>query len=175
MNIVLIGMRGAGKSTVGRILARRLKKKFIEMDSLVIQKAGMSIPQLVHKSGWERFRDLESEVCKKVTKFDNRVVSTGGGVVTRPQNVELLKKNGKIFLLIVSINKLLKRIGEDENRPSLTGAKSRREDMRKIFAQRRKLYLEAADEVVDTNKLTPRQVADVVMLVLNHPIKKERE
>lgn len=175
MNIVLIGMRGAGKSTVGKILARRLKKKFIEMDNLIIKKAKMTVPQIVQKDGWERFRDLESEICQKVAKLDNQVISTGGGVVIRPQNIELLKKNGMVFLLVVSINKLLKRIGEDENRPSLTGTKSRREDMRKIMIQRRKLYLEATDEVVDTNKLTPRQVADVVMLVLNHPRKRGRE
>ncbi|MBI1919382.1 shikimate kinase [Candidatus Microgenomates bacterium] len=173
MNIVLIGMRGAGKSTVGRILARRLKKKFLEMDNLIIKKAGMTVPRMVQKYGWEYFRDLESGVCKKVAKLDNRVVSTGGGVVIRQENVKMLKKNGLIFLLVASLDRLLKRIGEDESRPSLTGTNSRREDMRRVLAQRRKLYIEAADEVIDTNKLTTKEVAEVIDLVLKQP-RKER-
>ncbi len=165
MNIVLIGMRGAGKTTVGKMLAGRLKKEFIEMDELVAKKAGMTIPQIVKKHGWEYFRDLESEITKEVAKKDNIIIATGGGVVMRSENVRALKQHGRLFWLTVSVDTLLKRIKNDENRPSLSG-KSRQEDMEETQKQRQKLYQEAADVIIDTENVAPEKVMEEIIINL---------
>lgn len=157
MNIVLIGMRGSGKNTVGKLLAQHLKKDFIAMDEVVAKKAGMTIAQIVKKYGWEYFRDLESKVTKEISQKDNVIIATGGGVVVRPENVQALKQHGKLFWLTVNVGTLLKRIGTDANRPSLTG-KSQREDMEETNKHRQKLYEQAADVIVDTEKISPKQV-----------------
>src|SRR5687767_4298118 len=110
MNIVLIGMRGAGKTTVAKKIAEKLGKPFIEMDDLIVEKAQMKIPEIVETHGWDYFRDLESEVANQVATKENIVISAGGGVVTRPGNINALKKNGVIVFLQVSVDELLKRI-----------------------------------------------------------------
>ncbi|MBI2036246.1 shikimate kinase AroL [Candidatus Microgenomates bacterium] len=162
MNIVLIGMRGAGKTTVGKMLASHLKKDFIEMDDLVAKKAGMKIAQIVKKHGWEYFRDLETQITQEVSQKDNVIIATGGGVVLRSENVQVLKKHGKLFWLSVGVNSLLKRIGNDANRPSLTG-KSPKEDMEETQIQRQKLYEQAADVVIDTEKITAKEVMEEII------------
>src|SRR3989338_8486532 len=81
-NLVLIGMRGSGKSTIARLLSKRLKKEHVELDVLIERQAGMSIQDIVEKNGWEYFRDLETKLVKEVSANDGAVVSTGGGIVT---------------------------------------------------------------------------------------------
>ncbi len=162
MNIVLIGMRGSGKTTVGKMLSQHLKKEFIAMDKLVAEKAGMEITLIVKKHGWEYFRDLEAKVTKEVSQKENIIIATGGGVVVRPENVQALKKHGKIFWLTVGVDTLLKRIGNDANRPSLTG-KSPKEDMEETQKQRQKLYEQAADVIVDTENVAPKEVMEEII------------
>ncbi|MBI4078733.1 MAG: shikimate kinase [Candidatus Levybacteria bacterium] len=162
MNIMLIGMRGSGKTTVGKILAKILKKDFIETDKLIGEKAKMSIPKIIEKHGWDFFRNIESEVVQEVAEKDNIVIATGGGVVVSPKNIALLKKSGKLFWLTVSVPTLLKRIGNDKNRPSLTG-KLRKEDMEVTLQERQKLYENAADVVVDTEHVSAQKVAEAIL------------
>ena len=97
MNIVLIGMRGSGKTAIGKLLAKRLGKQFIEMDELIVQRLGQSIPEIVNRYGWEKFRDTEEEITREVAGLDNVINATGGGVVTREENIRELKKKGKLF------------------------------------------------------------------------------
>lgn len=165
MNIVLIGMRGSGKMTVGKLLAKTLQKNHIEMDGRVVKKAKMSIPEIVKKYGWEHFRNLESEVTKELAKMDNVIIATGGGVVTRPENIQVLKEHGKLFWLQASLDTLVKRIGDDKNRPSLTGKQSQRDDLEAVLAQRQKLYEDAADAIIDTEGKTIKEV--VAMIITN--------
>ncbi len=122
MNIVLIGMRGSGKTTVGKILARKLGRELVEMDELITQKAGLAIPEIVEKYGWSKFRDIEEEITSEVAGRDNIVNATGGGVVTREKNIAKLKKNGVLVWLKASVDTLVKRIGEDSERPLLVRA-----------------------------------------------------
>jgi shikimate dehydrogenase len=161
MNIVLIGMRGSGKTAVGRILAQKLGRELIEMDELIAQKAGLSIPEIVARHGWERFRDLEEEIVAKLSKRDNIVNATGGGVVIREQNVSRLKQNGLLVWLTANVDTLLQRIGEDESRPLLKG-KTRREDMEITLAERQPLYRKAADIAIDTEGKTPEAIAETI-------------
>ena len=164
MNIVLIGMRGSGKTVVGKLLAERLGKQFIEMDELIVQRAGLSIPEIVESYGWGKFRDVEEEITCEVAKLDNVVNATGGGVVTREENIRELKKKGKLVWLTVSLDTLLKRIGDDPSRPSLTG-RSQREDMEVVLTERSPVYEGAADVIIDTEDKTPEEIAEAIIKI----------
>jgi shikimate dehydrogenase len=162
MNIVLIGMRGSGKTAVGKVLAQRLGRELIEMDELIVQKAGLTIPEIVEKHGWERFRDLEAELTAEVAKLDNIINATGGGVVVREPNVTKLKQNGLVVWLTAGVDTLLARIGDDESRPLLKG-KIRREDLEITLAERQTLYQKAADITIDTEDKTPEAVVETIV------------
>jgi shikimate kinase len=162
MNIVLIGMRGSGKTTVGKILARKLGRELVEMDELVTRRAGLAIPEMVEKYGWSKFRDIEAEITSEVAERDNIVNATGGGVVTRGENVMKLKKAGVLVWLKASVDTLLERIGEDTTRPLLVG-KTQREDMEITLKERKPLYKRTADLVVDTENKTPEEVAEAII------------
>ena len=161
MNIVLIGMRGSGKTVVGKLLAKRLGKQFIEMDELIVQRLGQTIPEIVQRYGWQKFRDVEAEITREVAGVDNVVNATGGGVVTREENIRELKKKGKLVWLKADLETLLRRIGDDQSRPSLTG-KSQREDMETVLAERSPIYERAADFIVDTEGKMPEEVAEAI-------------
>jgi shikimate dehydrogenase len=163
MNIVLIGMRGSGKTAVGKILARRLGRELIEMDELIVGKAGLSIPEIVAQHGWASFRDLEEKLTAEVAKRDNIVHSAGGGVVTREQNIAKLKRNGILIWLTASIDTLLERIGDDAGRPPFVKGRTRREDMEITLAERLPLYQKAADITIDTEDKTPDELAETIV------------
>jgi len=162
MNIILIGMRGSGKTTVGKILARRLGRELVEMDELIARRAGLSIAEIVEKYGWEKFRDMEREVTSEVAEQDNIVNASGGGVITREQNMVKLKKNGILVWLKADVDTLLERVGEDSQRPLLVG-KTQREDVEITLKEREALYQKAADLVVDTENKTPEKVAEAII------------
>ena len=97
MNIVLIGYRGTGKSTVGRLLAARLGRELVSTDAEIVKRAQRTIPEIVAQQGWDYFRDLESDICRELASRDQLVIDTGGGAILRAQNVEALKKDGTCF------------------------------------------------------------------------------
>jgi shikimate kinase len=162
MNIVLIGYRGTGKSVVGKIVSQRLRMKCISMDARIVEKAGMSIPNIVEKHGWTAFRDMESEVARELAAVDNILIDTGGGVIERPENSDVLRKNSLIFWLKASTAKIVSRIEKGTERPSLTG-KSFTEEVAEVLEGRTPKYMSAAQFEIDTDNLTPGQVADRVI------------
>jgi shikimate kinase len=166
MNIVLIGLRGSGKTTVGKILAQKMGREFIEMDELIARKAGLTIPEIVKKYGWGKFRDIEEEITGQLAKLDNIVNASGGGVVTREQNIVKLKKNGVLVWLQAGVDTLVNRTGEDAGRPPLAEGRSRREDMEITFKERKTLYQQAADLTVNTENKTPEEVAEAIIKLL---------
>jgi shikimate kinase len=165
-NIVLVGMRGSGKSVVGTMLASRLHCDLIPMDALIVYEAEMTIPQIVEKHGWPRFREIEAQVAQKVARLRGTVNATGGGVILDQNNVEALRSSGIVFWLNVSVDNTLRRIGEDPNRPSLTGKASRRDDMLATFKKREPLYRDAAHHIVNTNDKYPRQIVEEILGIL---------
>ena len=166
MNIVLIGMRGSGKTTVGKILARKLGRRLIEMDELISRRAGLTIPEIVERYGWAKFRDVEEEITGEVATLDNIINATGGGIVTIEKNVEKLKKNGLLVWLKADVDSLLKRVGEDTTRPPLVSGRTQREDIEITLNQRKLLYQKAADLAIDTEDKTPEEVAEAIINLL---------
>ena len=163
MNIVLIGYRGTGKSTVGKILAKKLKRLLIPVDDLIVKKVGMSIPEIVEKHGWDYFRDIESNVTKELSNQDNCIIDCGGGVILRDENVENLKQNGKCFLLKAEIDTIISRIQGDANRPALKEGMSFREEQEKVLRERNPKYKAAADVEIDTSILSLEQAVEKIL------------
>ncbi len=163
MNIVLIGYRGTGKSTVGKILAAKLGRELVSTDAEVVKRAKLSISEIVQQFGWEHFRDLESEVCQDVGKKDGLVIDTGGGAILRQQNVDVLKKNGTLFWLTAEVPTIAQRIGGDTQRPSLTGTKSFTEEIQEVLQQRLPKYQAAADHVIATEGRTVEEVVASIL------------
>ena len=119
MNIILCGFMGSGKSTIGRLLAEKLGRKFIDLDDYIVEKRGMSINDIFKKYGEENFRKSETQAAKNISKLENYVVSLGGGTVINPKNAEILKTGGKKILLNISPETVYERIKHDTSRPLL--------------------------------------------------------
>lgn len=162
MNLILIGYRGTGKSTVGRLVAEKLDFNRVETDAEITRQAGLSIPEIVSQYSWEYFRDLESRVINEVCALDKTVIDCGGGVVIRPGNVEALKKSGVIFLLKADVQDIVRRISRSPQRPSLTGDKSITAEVEEVLAVREPLYQDAADYTIDTSRESPRTAGEII-------------
>ena len=163
MNVVLIGYRGTGKSTVGKVLAARLNRELVSTDKEIVRRAGRSIPEIVKDQGWDHFRDLESEVCRDLAERENLVIDTGGGAVLRQQNVEAFKRNGRLFWLTATVETISKRIRGDTERPSLTGTKSFVDEIQEVLQERTPTYRTAADHVIATDSRPIAQVAEEII------------
>ena len=163
MNIVLIGYRGTGKSEVGALLARRLGMAYIGMDAAIVKRAGMSVPEIVAKFGWPHFRDLESAEARELAGRDNLVIDTGGGVIERPENVEVLRQNARVIWLKASVATIVARIQGGTERPALTAGKSFTDEVAEVLERRTPKYQSAAHREIDTDPLTPEQVADRII------------
>ena len=162
-NVVLIGYRGTGKSTVGKILAARLDRVLLSTDAEIVKLAGQTIPEIVEQHGWESLRDLESQVCQKLAVRQGLVIDTGGGIILRPQNVAVLKQIGTLFWLTASVETIAKRIGGDTQRPSLTGVKSFVDEIQEVMSERMPKYQAATDHVIETEGRSLQEVADEIL------------
>ena len=161
MNIVLIGYRGVGKSTVARMLGERLPGwTVVSTDAEVVARAKRLISEIVKEFGWDYFRDLESAVCRDVAAGDRQIIDTGGGVILRPENVAALKRNGRLFWLTAEVPTIHARIGGDTQRPSLTGTKSFLEEIGEVLEARRQQYQAAADAIVQTDNQPLRLICE---------------
>jgi shikimate kinase len=163
MNIVLMGYRGTGKSTVGKVLAARIGRELVSTDKEIVKRAGRSIPDIVAEHGWEHFRDLESHVCRDLASRDNLVIDTGGGAILRQQNVDVLKRNGTLFWLTASVETIASRIGGDTQRPSLTGKKSFIEEIQEVLKERTPKYQAAADHILPTDGRSINQLVESLL------------
>ena len=166
MNIVLIGYRGTGKSTVGRLLAARLGRELVSTDAEIVKRAHRTIPEIITQEGWEYFRDLESDICRELASRDQLVIDTGGGAILRAQNVEALKKNSTMFWLTASVETIAKRIGGDNQRPSLTGTKSFVDEIQGVLRERTPKYQAAADYVIATDDQSINQLVETLLTLV---------
>ena len=152
-NIYLVGMMGAGKTTVGRLLARRLKLRFIDSDRELERRCGVKIPLIFDIEGEAGFRAREAQVLAELTALDGVVLGTGGGVVLSEDNRRRLAARGTVVYLRATPEDLYERVRHDRNRPLLATADPLAR-LRELHAERDPLYRDVADLVVDTGKQT---------------------
>lgn len=162
-NIILIGYRGSGKTTVGKILAEKLNLKYISTDDEIEKFADKKISEIVKENGWSYFRKLEEEIIENVCKISNAVIATGGGSILSKKNVENLKKNGIFFYLKCSADIIFERI-KNSDRPSLQGnVKITIEEIEKTLKEREKIYSGLADFTIETSNLTVNGVVEKIL------------
>jgi shikimate kinase len=169
LNIVLIGYRCSGKTVVGKFLAEKLGRTFIDTDEAIEKDMGASIASLITEKGWDHFRNIEKARVLDLSGKDNLVIATGGGVVLDRDNIRTLKENGWIVWLHGQPEVLKARMARDaENgrfRPSLSGADPQ-EEVDRMLEERSGLYEQAADFVVTTDHQLPDAVAGTIMKAL---------
>ena len=152
-SIALIGFMGTGKTAVGKVLAERLDKEFVELDSLIEQKAGKTIPEIFNQDGEVTFRELEIEVTREVAERKNTVIACGGGVVLNEINIERLRKECIIVYLTASPRVILKRTLSNENERPLLEVSNKAQRIQELLRFRKPFYERAADIKIDTSKL----------------------
>lgn len=159
-SFILIGFMGAGKSTIGKILAKSLKCEFIDTDSAIETKEGMSINSIFQKYGEEYFRNAETELLKLLSG-KKAVIATGGGMPMREINRKLIKESGKVVFLRAKDETLIDRLSGDTQRPLLKG--DIKERIKTIRAQREETYTKLSDYIVDTDDKTPEETAETIV------------
>jgi len=169
-SIALIGFMGAGKTVVGKALAEKLGKEFIELDALVEQRAGKTIPEIFRQDGEVAFREREIEAVKEVSGRKNAVIACGGGVVLNQINIDRLRKESLIVYLKASPKVILRRTSKDENERPLLKTSDRASEIRRLLRFRKPFYERAADITIDTSKLDVDSVAEEIIAKL-----KEKE
>lgn len=165
-NIILTGLRGTGKTSIARALAKKLDAPCKDIDEEIVKIEGKKISEIVETGGWERFRKLEKEVSKRIAGLKGYIVSTGGGTFMDSGNSKALKKNGFVILLKTEIRVLCERIANEGDRPSLTGEKSSVYEMEDIWKTRKKIYLEIADSIIETGDKNVEEVANAIITIL---------
>lgn len=160
-SIFLVGPMGAGKSTIGKLLAAELKLPFADSDKVLEDRTGADIPWIFDVEGEAGFRRRESEVLRDLCTGPAQVVATGGGIVLSPENRRLLRKHGLVVYLQASVDQLLERTSKNTNRPLLQVADPRARIV-ELVQERDPLYREVADIVCDTDHCTPKQAALMV-------------
>ena len=164
-NIVLIGFMGTGKTTIGRLLASRLGRPFVDCDKKVEYENGMTIREIFAHYGEGYFRQQEQEMITKLSRYDNAVIATGGGVVLSSENMRRLKRNGVIIALTASVETILERTGRRNTRPLLLDLLPREQIVHKLLNERGALY-QKADFSIDTDSNSPQYVISEIMIFL---------
>lgn len=166
MNIALIGFMGVGKTTVSRALSRLSGRREVDVDRWIVKKEGRPISEIFAADGEDAFRDIETaairELCGGSVRGGGVILSCGGGAVLRPENVEVLKKNGVIVLLTARPETVLGRVGDGTSRPAL-GGQVTIPHITELMEKRRPAYEAAADLTVATDGRPPEEIAEEIL------------
>jgi shikimate kinase len=169
VNVVLMGYRGTGKTSVGRLLAIKLERPFFDSDELVKVSSGESVREMVAGKGWDFFRRVEKQIVAELSGKDGCIVALGGGAVLDEENVRNLKERGVFIWLEAEAQTIAERLNGDgktgEQRPSLTG-KDPDEEIRALLKTREPLYAKIADCRVDTSDRNVEEVAAEIFRIL---------
>lgn len=161
-NLILVGPMGAGKSTIGRLLAKELHLPFKDSDKEIEVRTGADIPWIFDVEGEQGFREREQAVIADLCREDGLVLATGGGAVLRPENRTALRAGGRVVYLHTSVEQQLERTARDRNRPLLRTANPG-QVLRELLAIRDPLYREIADVIIETDQRPPRLVVQEVL------------
>ena len=167
-NIVLVGFMGTGKTSVGRRLASQLRMRYVDTDSVIEKDSQRQISDIFEQDGESVFRQLESDAVNKVSELDNHVISTGGGVVLRAENLEFLKRNGVVFCLMATSEEIWERVKHETHRPLLKAPNP----VKKIheMLKDREAYYALADCMIRTDGVPIERVTDKIIEVFRHAI-----
>ena len=165
-NIYLVGLMGAGKTSIGKLLAKRTNRQFIDLDNEIIKNEKCSITEIFKKSGEEKFRELESTQLRNTTKMTNTVISTGGGIILREDNIKIMLSHGLIIHLDVNLETQMLRVKNRENRPLIDKG-----DIKKVMLEMRKdrdeTYKKISKISIDTsNKKRNVIINDILEVVI---------
>lgn len=171
--IYIVGMPGAGKSTLGKYLAHALKWDFVDADRVLEKKCGASISWIFELEGESGFRTRESTQLQELSQLARSVISTGGGVILAPENRDVMKKTGIVLYLRASFDTLFERVARDDSRPLL--AQNTEQNLRQLLEFREPIYQELADITIDTHahaqaKAMARQIAEQMSPKLIKPL-----
>lgn len=158
-NVVLVGFMGSGKSSVGRLVARSLKGRFVDTDREVIDRDGREIAEIFAEEGEGYFRQRETEALRSLLGKSGLVVATGGGIVTAPGNAAALKELGYVVWLTASEEMIWERVSRNQKRPLLR-TENPRETVHELLEKRNPLYEAVADLKIDTTEMTHAEVAE---------------
>ena len=160
-NIVLVGFMGTGKTTVGKLLAEKTGMPLLDMDSLIVERAGTSINEIFADDGEPHFRMLERTIAQELATQNGQIISTGGGIVLNPDNIVDFEKNGLVVCLLASAETVLDRVRNDNSRPLLAGDKEA--NIVELLDSRKSLY-EAIEHKIDTNeRRSPESIATEII------------
>ena len=161
-NIVLVGLMGSGKTTIGRRLAHELNQDFFDTDHEVIGKTGVTIDHIFDIEGEDGFRERESKILENLCQMSNIILATGGGIVIKPKNREILKNSGLVVYLSSSVDQLLRRTAKSKTRPLLENSTDRRKTITDLVEARDLYYREVASLVIDTTGKKLHEVINII-------------
>jgi shikimate kinase len=168
-NLVLIGCRACGKTSVGKALALALARPFVDLDEVLVAQTGRSIAALVSEEGWPGFRRREKELVQHYGSLAGQVLAPGGGAVLDPENVKILRDYGLVIWLTAAPAVLGRRLRQDQGtrefRPSLTGADAVAE-IEQVLAEREPLYRAAAHVIIDTTELSIPEIVKRILQII---------
>lgn len=161
-SIVLIGFMGTGKSTVAKVLCKKLNLKLIDTDKCIELRMGMTIPEIFERYGEKGFRDIETDIIKDLKDKKGKIISCGGGVCLRDENIKSLRENHKVILLEASAEEVLERIREDSNRPLLSEKKNIM-SIEMLMNKRKPSYRKCADIIINTDEKCVEKIVDEII------------
>ncbi len=164
-NVFLVGPMGAGKSTIGRLLASDLRLEFKDTDKEIEDRSGVDIPWIFDMEGEPGFRNREAAVLAELSQLDHVLLATGGGIVLKPENRRVLSSNGRVVYLMTSIDEQVRRTSRDKKRPLLQNDNPR-QVLTELMDMRHPLYEEIADYTIDTDGRSPKSVAQELARML---------
>jgi shikimate kinase len=163
-NIFIVGLMGSGKTSIGKLLAKRTGKLFIDTDNEIIKESGMTITEIFNKFGENYFRDLEHKVLSKVKSIENHVISTGGGVILKLENIKIMKNSGTIIFLDIDVETQLSRVKNKKNRP-LLDSNNMAENLVNIKKDRDYIYKNISDYIIS---ISGKNKSEIVGEIQNH-------
>ena len=163
-NIFIVGLMGSGKTSIGKLLAKRTGRLFIDTDSEIIKESGMTITEIFNKFGENYFRDLEYKVLSKAKSIENHVISTGGGIILKLENIKIMKSSGTIIFLDIDVETQLSRVKNKKNRP-LLDSNNMAENLVNIKKDRDYIYKNISDYIIS---ISGKNKSEIVGEIQNH-------